>query len=127
MESAGQPGGAPMPGMIFDTLLAYERTAALRAAIDLDLFRAIGEGLSDVDSLARRCSASTRGIRILCDYLTIIELLTKNDGRYGHTPTSAAFLDPQSPMCIASISRFLGNQAMVASFQNLTEVIRTGR
>ncbi len=40
----GSPAaGPPSPGLIFDTLLAYERTAALKAAIDLDLFRAIGE------------------------------------------------------------------------------------
>jgi len=116
-----------MPGLVFETLLAYERTAALRAAIELDLFRAIGEGLGDVDTLARRCSGSARGIRILCDYLTIIGLLTKQDGRYGHSPTSAAFLDPQSPSCIASISRFLGNSTMVSSFQDLAEVIRHGR
>ncbi|SPF43968.1 Methyltransferase type 12 [Candidatus Sulfopaludibacter sp. SbA4] len=127
MGTAPQPAGTPLPGLVFETLLAYERTAALRAAIELDLFRAIGEGLDDVDSLAQRCSASPRGIRILCDYLTIIELLTKKDGRYGHTPTSAAFLDPRSPSCIASISRFLGNSTMVSSFQNLAEVIRNGR
>src|SRR5271165_5728862 len=108
MGSGAQPAGAPQPGLIFETLLAYERTAALRAAIVLDLFRAICGALGDVDSLARRCSASPRGIRILCDYLTIMELLTKKDGRYGHSPTSAAFLDPASPSCLASISRFLG-------------------
>lgn len=127
MGTVARPAGAPMPGLVFETLLAYERTAALRAAIELDLFRAIGEGLGDVDSLARRCSATARGIRILCDYLTIIGLLTKQDGRYGHSPTSAAFLDPRSPSCIASISRFLGNSTMVSSFQNLAEVIRNGR
>ena len=127
MGTAPQPSGAPLPGLVFETLLAYERTAALRAAIELDLFRAIGEGLDDVDSLAQRCSASPRGIRILCDYLTIIELLTKKDGRYGHTPTSAAFLDPRSPSCIASVSRFLGNPTMVSAFQNLADVIRNGR
>ena len=127
MGTGAQPAGAPQPGMIFDMLLAYERTAALRAAIELDLFRAVGEGPGDVESLARRCSASTRGIRILCDYLTINGLLTKQDGRYGHTPTSVAFLDPHSPSCIASISRFLGSPAMVASFHNLAEVIRNGR
>lgn len=127
MGTGARPAGAPMPGLVFETLLAYERTAALRAAIELDLFRAIGEGLGDVESLAQRCSASQRGIRILCDYLTIIGFLTKQDDRYGHSPTSAAFLDPRSPSCLASISRFLGNPSMQASFQDLAEVIRNGR
>jgi len=108
-------------------LLAHQRTAALRAAIELDLFRALGEGLNDVASLARRCSASERGIRILCDYLTIIGLLLKEDGRYRHSPTSAAFLDPRSPSCVASISRFLGNPAMNRPYEHLAEIIRNGR
>jgi len=126
MATGARPADTPQPGLIFDTLLAYERTAALRAAIELDLFRAIGEGPGDVPWLAARCSASERGIRILCDYLTIIGFLVKQDQRYGHTPTSAAFLDPRSPSCLASISRFLGNSTMVASFNDLAEVIRHG-
>src|SRR5450755_2301469 len=98
---------APSPAPIFDTLLSYQRTAALRAGIELDLFRAIGEGPGDVVSLAEHCSASERGIRILCDFLTIMGFLTKEDGHYHHSPTSAAFLDPRSPTCLASIARFL--------------------
>lgn len=126
MGSASPAAGAPSPALIFDTLLAYERTAALRAGIELDLFRAIGEGPGDVESLARQCSASARGMRILCDYLTIMGFLAKREGRYFHTPTSAAFLDPSSPSCVASISRFLGNNAMQAPFLNLAEIVRKG-
>ena len=32
------------PGFVFETLLAYQRTAALRAAIDVNLFGALGAG-----------------------------------------------------------------------------------
>ena len=80
MSSAHSSSGAPSPALVFDTLFAYQRTAALRAAIELDLFRAIGEGPGDVASLARRCAASERGVRILCDYLTVIGLLNKTGG-----------------------------------------------
>src|SRR5436190_10034032 len=103
---AAQP---PTPELIFDSLLAYQRTAALRAAIEIDLFRAVGEGPGDVASLARRCAASERGVRILCDYLTIQGLLQKTGGRYEHTPTSAVFLDPNSPACLAATVGFLGS------------------
>src|SRR5580693_238584 len=97
------------PDLYFEMLNGHQRTAALRTALDLDLFRAIGEGPGDVASLARQCSASERGIRILCDFLTIMGFLSKQEGSYRHTPTSAAFLDPRSPACVASIARFLGN------------------
>jgi ubiquinone/menaquinone biosynthesis C-methylase UbiE len=115
------------PAVVFDTLLAYQRSAALRAAIELDLFTAIGEGNHDVPSLAKRCSASERGMRILCDYLTINGLLEKSGGRYRHTPTSAAFLDTRSPACVASVAKFLGNPMLVDSAHNLADIVRNGR
>ncbi len=121
------PAGAPSPALVFETLFAYQRTAALRAAIELDLFRAIGEGPGDVPSLARRCSASERGIRVLCDFLTIGGLVGKVDGRYFHTPTSAMFLDPRSPACVASTAGFLGNPSIQEPFDRLAEIVRTGR
>lgn len=124
--ATAHPETAPNPGLIFETLTAFQRTAALRTAIELDVFAAIGEGAGDVASLALRCSASERGIRILCDYLTVIGLLTKHDGRYHHSPTSALFLDPRSPACMASISRFMGNPAMTEPCMHLTEIVRSG-
>ncbi len=54
MGTGTQTAGSPSPAVIFETLMAHQRTAALRAAIELDLFRAIGDGLSDIPSLARR-------------------------------------------------------------------------
>ena len=69
--------------------LAYQRTAALKAAVELEVFTAIAEGADTVGALATRCAASERGIRILCDYLTISRLLTKAGDRYQLTPDSA--------------------------------------
>lgn len=124
----GNGGGVPLtPAVVFDMLQAYQRTAALKAAIDLDVFRAVGEGPGDVASIARHCAASERGIRILCDFLCINGVLSKEDGRYRHTPMSAAFLDPRSPSSLATIAQFLGNQALHEPYERLAEVVRTGR
>ena len=126
--SGGNGTAVPVnPGLVFDMLNAYQRTAALKAAIDLDLFRAVGEGPGDVASIARHCSASERGIRILCDFLTVHGVLLKEDGRYRLTPSSAAFLDPRSSSSLASIAQFLGNPAMREPYDRLAEVVRTGR
>lgn len=127
MHSGNGGEGPVIPGLVFDMLQAHQRTAALKAAIDLDLFRAVGEEPGDVASIARHCAASERGIRILCDFLTIQGVLVKEDGRYRHSPTSAAFLDPRSPACLASIAQFLTNPEMRGTYDNLAEVVRTGR
>jgi len=119
---------APLtPGLVFDMMQAHQRTAALKAAIELDLFRAVGEGPGDVASLARQCAASERGIRILCDFLTINGVLQKEDGHYRHTPTSAAFLDPRSPHSLASVAQFLSNPAMREPSEHMAEIVRSGR
>lgn len=128
----GNPAAGPhapvTPALVFEMLQAHQRTAALRAAIDLDLFTAVGDGPGDVASIARHCSASERGIRILCDFLTIYGVLLKREnGCYRHTPTSAAFLDPRSPSCLASIAQFLSNPAMQEPYRNLAEIVRSGR
>jgi SAM-dependent methyltransferase len=115
------------PGLVFEMLQAHQRTAALIAAIELDVFRAVGEGPGDAASIARQCSASERGIRILCDFLTINGVLLKEDGCYRHTPTSAMFLDPSSPASMASVAQFLGNPAMREPYDHLAEIVRAGR
>jgi 2-polyprenyl-3-methyl-5-hydroxy-6-metoxy-1,4-benzoquinol methylase len=80
-----------------------------------------------VESIARHCSASKRGIRILCDFLCIHGILLKENGRYRHSPTSAAFLDPNSPACVASVAQFMGNKAMREPYEQLEEIVRNGR
>ncbi len=81
----------------------------------------------DVASIARHASASERGIRILCDFLVVAGLLQKVEGRYLHTPASAAFLDPSSPTCLASITRFLALPAMREPYEHLADIVRSGR
>src|SRR5271169_3590337 len=120
--------GAPLtPTIVFENLQAFQKTFALKAAIELDVFRAVGQGPGDVASIARHAKASERGIRILCDYLVISELLQKVDGKYQHTPASAAFLDPGSPACLASVARFLSVPAILEPYENLAEIVRSGR
>ncbi len=56
-----------------------------------------------VPAIAAQCKASERGIRILCDYLTIIGFLTKTDGRYQLTLDSSVFLSKRSPAYFGSV------------------------
>ena len=64
-----RPGADPQ--LFFQTANAYQRSQALKAAVELDLFTAIGLGHDQVPALAQRCGAAERGVRILADYLTI--------------------------------------------------------
>ena len=116
----------PTPELFFQTMNAYQRTAALKAAVELDLFTKIGEGANTVAPLAEKCQASERGIRILSDYLVIAGFLTKDGSRYGLTIDSATFLDRRSPAYIASAVKFLGDPTLTDHFKDLASVVRRG-
>jgi ubiquinone/menaquinone biosynthesis C-methylase UbiE len=108
------------------TLTAYQEAAALKGAIDLELFSAVAEGADTAEALAERCAASLRGVRILADYLTVLGFLTKAGGRYGLTPESAAFLDRRSPMYVGGVSGFLASEFLISEFQDVASVVRRG-
>jgi 2-polyprenyl-3-methyl-5-hydroxy-6-metoxy-1,4-benzoquinol methylase len=114
------------PERIFTTLFAYQQTFALKAAIELDLFTAIGEGANDPALLAKRCQSSERGMRMLADYMTVQEFLRKENGKYLLTHESAVFLDRRSPACMGSMANFLANEDNVHRFSLLAESVRKG-
>lgn len=111
---------------IFETLRAYQQTAALRAAIELDIFTAIGEGATTAAAIATKSGASERGIRILCDTIVTDGLLTKSDGNYRCAPDAAVFLDRRSPACLGSVSEFLVTSRNVNDSLSLADCVRKG-
>ena len=114
------------PGLFFETINAYQRTAALRAAIELDLFSAVGAGGRTAAELAAKCGTAERGVRMLADYLTILGFLTKSQERYALTADSAMFLDRQSPAYLGGTLEFLLTPALTDCFANLTAAVRQG-
>jgi len=85
------------PDLFMDAVLAYQQTAAIKAALELDLFSEIGKGNETAESLARTTGAAARGVRILCDYLTARGHLEKHVDRYRLTQSTAALLDRRAP------------------------------
>lgn len=114
------------PVLIFDTLSAYQRSAALKAAIDMDVFTAIGEGSATAAALTPRCSAREKGLRVLCDFLTTMGFLVKKDRTYSLTPDSAMFLDRGSPAYLGTIARFMNSAEHLEVFNNLAAAVRKG-
>ena len=111
---------------IFESLRAYQQTAALRAAIELDIFTAIGEGATTAAAIAKRCNASERGVRILCDTIVTDGLLNKIDGEYACAPDAVLFLDRRSPACIASVADFLATEETITGSLSLADCVRKG-
>jgi SAM-dependent methyltransferase len=117
---------APSANLFFETAFAYQRTAALKAAVELELFAAIGEGFRTDQDIAKRTSASVRGTRMLCDYLTVLGFLRKHRGEYTLTEDSAFFLDKRSPAYMGGTFGFLAAPNLVRNFDHLTTTVRAG-
>jgi 2-polyprenyl-3-methyl-5-hydroxy-6-metoxy-1,4-benzoquinol methylase len=124
--SSSPQAQAPSPGIVFDTLQAYQRSVALRGAIDLDLFTAIADGNHSLSAIAARIKASEKGTRVLCDYLTMIGFLVKQGAEYSLTPDSAAFLNRHSPAYMGTMANFLMSPNVAGLLENITDVIRHG-
>lgn len=96
--------------------------AAVRVAVELDIFTAIAAGHGTLEGIAAAISTSRRGTRIVLDALCPIGLLCKTQGAYSLTPTADAFLVRGKPTCIAD-----AYLAFWRSRDRLAEAVRTGR
>jgi ubiquinone/menaquinone biosynthesis C-methylase UbiE len=122
-SSQGHP---PSPELFFQTAAAYQQTAALKGAVELDLFTAIGLGKGTAREIADECKASERGVRILCDYLCVLGLLAKDGQRYSLSADSAVFLDRRSPAYQGGVLSFLLSPHLTSNFSDVAALVRHG-
>jgi ubiquinone/menaquinone biosynthesis C-methylase UbiE len=125
-REAETPSQQASPALIFETLNRYQHTMALKGAIDLELFTHIARGATTPPAIAASCQADERGVRILCDFLTVIGFLHKTDGRYKLTSASSLFLVKESPTYMGSVSSFLAGQAQIDIFRDVAALVRKG-
>lgn len=116
----------PSPQLFFQTINAHQRSEALKGAIELEVFTAIGEGNTTAAELAKRCQTSEKGMRILCDFLTIMEMLTKQGDHYALTLDSATFLDKRSPAYIGDATEFMCSPMLTDGAKHIAEAVRKG-
>lgn len=128
MSEAPADSPPPSPQLLFDTINAYQRTGALKAAIELALFTRIGEEALSAETIAERCECPERGIRILCDNLAIHGFLEKSgEALYSLTRDSGIFLNQHSPAYLGGMLPFLLDPAIRDAFDDLASTIRSGR
>jgi 2-polyprenyl-3-methyl-5-hydroxy-6-metoxy-1,4-benzoquinol methylase len=120
------PSVAPNPSRFLESLRAYQLTMAMKGALELELFTHIAAGASTPAAIAARCQASEKGVRVLCDFLTLHGFLTKAGGTYALAPETAPFLDKRSPAYMGSIAGFLTHPIMLANFQDIAAIVRKG-
>jgi 2-polyprenyl-3-methyl-5-hydroxy-6-metoxy-1,4-benzoquinol methylase len=116
----------PTPERFFSAINAHQQTAAMKSAIELEIFTAIAEGNNTAAAIASRCKTAERGARILCDFLTIHGFLSKQGDRYTNAPDAQLFLNRHSPAYVGSAIAFLLNDRLYEAHAHLTEAVRKG-
>jgi len=116
----------PTPEHIFNTLSAYQQSAALKAAIELGVFTAIDQGKHTAGEIAAAITAAPRGVRILCDFLVIHGFLKKEQGQYKLTVESGLFLSQKSPAYMGTLAGFMLSERHLENFSNLADAVRRG-
>lgn len=126
MAAQPKPGLPPNPATIFAAANGYQNSFVLKAGVDLDVFTTIAKGSHSAAEIARAANASERGIRILCDALTILGFLVKNGASYFLTPDSATFLDSRSPAYLGNAFKFLLDSSHLENMVRFAEAVRRG-
>ncbi len=116
----------PSPEHFFRSVTAYQLTRAIKGALDLDVFTAIAEGKTTPKALAESRQASERGMRILCDFLSVTGFLTRSGDNYALTPDSAMFLDRRLPTYAGGAVEFLLSPTIEQAFSDVAAAVRKG-
>jgi 2-polyprenyl-3-methyl-5-hydroxy-6-metoxy-1,4-benzoquinol methylase len=116
----------PTPERFFNAINAYQQTEAMKTAVELEIFTAIAEGNTTAAKVAKRCKAAERGVRTLCDFLTIQGFLTKEGVQYALAPDSSLFLNRHSPAYIGGAIEFLLTPRLREAHARLTDAVRRG-
>jgi SAM-dependent methyltransferase len=114
------------PQPFWQVMTAFQMSAAMKSALELGLFTKIGEGNKTAAEIGKACDAVERGVRILCDTMTVLGFLSKDGSEYALSEVSAAFLDKNSPMYVGSTIDFIMSPMQMRGFNDLTTAVKQG-
>jgi ubiquinone/menaquinone biosynthesis C-methylase UbiE len=125
MKESPGPSGVDIDALrVFELEWAFAPSRVLATGLQLGVFSQMAAGSRTVESIARAVGATERGVRMLMDSLTALELINKQNGEYTLTPTAAQFLVRESPDYMGAA---MEGDAVWKAWGGLTEAIRTGR
>jgi hypothetical protein len=113
------------PGDLLEISGYFWKTAALHAAVKLDVFTVVGDGQSTADEISRQLNGARRGVARLLDALVAMDLLVKIDGKYANCPSGRTFLSKNSAKYIGHI--IMHHHHLVESWSKLDQAVQSGK
>ncbi|HVA78869.1 MAG TPA: class I SAM-dependent methyltransferase [Candidatus Binataceae bacterium] len=122
-DEYGTPGS---PQNLIAMMQGAASTAALKAAIDLEVFTHIAHGDDTAEKIAAAKKLPLRSTRILCDALVAFGALKKSGGRYANSTGAQALFVKGSPAYAGGMSAITANPLIWNELARLTEIVKAG-
>lgn len=113
------------PDLIDKIAQGHQAAHVLLAANRLGIFKALGHESKTSDELAQTLGTDRRATRILCNALTALELLEKQDGAYKNSVHALNSLLPDSPKPKSAM--LLHQARLAATWSQLYDVVLEGK
>jgi SAM-dependent methyltransferase len=104
---------------------SYWETCTLHAGVKLGIFTIIGKERLKGENVADKLKGDKRGVRMLLNALSAMDLLVKKEDFYSNTPLSLTFLCKDSSRYMGHI--ILHHHNLVESWSRLDIAVRSGR
>jgi ubiquinone/menaquinone biosynthesis C-methylase UbiE len=122
-QTPGQPDTELNPDQLMQMAMSYTASRVLAAGIRLNVFSLLASGHETAADVAKAVGASERGMRMLLDALTALQLLVKGGGRYRLTPSAEKYLVRDSSDYMGAI---MEDDSLWKSWEHLADAVRTG-
>jgi ubiquinone/menaquinone biosynthesis C-methylase UbiE len=103
----------------------YWRTCALHAGVKLDIFTLLGNSRLCATEIAGRISVDLRGVTMLLNALTAMNLLVHTGEEYANAPAAKSFLSKDSEHYLGYM--ILHHHYLMDSWSQLDKAVKTGR
>ncbi|MHB8810707.1 MAG: methyltransferase [Desulfobulbaceae bacterium] len=111
-------------GQLLATSSAYWRGCALQAGVRLGVFTALHEGPAQLEEIAARIDADSRGTELLLNALAAMGLLVKEGRFYGNAPAAREYLSRASDKYLGHI--ILHHHHILDGWAQLDQAVKRG-
>jgi predicted O-methyltransferase YrrM len=112
------------PGSLLQLSGQYWSTCALHAAVELDMFTAIGDHRLTGEDIAQKLNVNSEGALRLLNALTAMNMIKKENDFFSNTRAGKSFLSKNSPDYIGHI--ITHHHHLVESWSKLDQAVKTG-
>jgi SAM-dependent methyltransferase len=113
------------PGKLLGLSGSYWATCALHAGVKLGLFTIIGDQRLSSQEISQQLGGDPRGVDMLLNALTAMELVMKDETHYSNTPFSRSFLNRNAPQYLGYI--IMHHHHLMESWAHLDLGVKTGK